>query len=163
MKPQPFPHGNINPGVQCGIDFPSWIGDCCGMGLVTTMVKLGNPRKPELGSLERKAMADSGALHLCIPASLAQELELESGQKRKVATADGKSHECDYVGPITLTVCGRECFTGAIVIGDEVLLGAVPMEDMDLWISPAQHRLVPNPASPDIPLSVAKGLRVLRD
>ena len=72
------------------------------MGLVTAMVKLGNSRKPDLGTLERKAMADSGALHLCIPASLAQELELSSGQKRRVTTADGKSHECDYVGPIPL-------------------------------------------------------------
>ncbi len=79
---------------------------------------------------------------------------------RSLATADGQVHECPYVGPITVKVSNRQCFTGAVVIGDEILLGAVPMEDMDLWISPSQHRVVPNPVSPDIPLSVAKGMRV---
>jgi clan AA aspartic protease len=131
------------------------------MGLVTTPISLKNPRHPELPPIQRQAMADSGALHLCIPAELALELRLDELPKRKVSTADGKSHECAYVGPILIKVCDRECFTGALVLGDEILLGAVPMEDMDLWISPARHTLVPNPASPDIPLSVAKGFRVL--
>ena len=108
-------------------------------------------------------MADTGALHLCIPKALSEELGLEALHTRRVATADGQSNECPYVGPLAIKVCGRECYTGAVVIGDEVLLGAVPMEDMDLWISPAKHQVVPNPASPEIPLSVAKGLRQLRE
>lgn len=106
-------------------------------------------------------MVDSGALHLCIPQVVAEELHLEEIHKRRVTTADGQTHECPYVGPLAIRVCGRECFTGAVVIGDEILLGAVPMEDMDIWISPSKHMVVPNPASPDIPLSVAKGMRDL--
>lgn len=131
------------------------------MGLVTTDIEFTNPQTPNKAPVTRQAMADSGALHLCIPESLSEELELEKLHTRRVATADGTSHECPYVGPIAIKVCGRECYTGAVVIGDEILLGAVPMEDMDLWISPARHQVVPNPASPDIPLSVAKGLRQL--
>jgi len=133
------------------------------MGLVTTAVTLANPRKPKLAARSRSALADSGALHLCIPAELAGELELEELHTRRVSTADGTSHECPYVGPIKVSVCGRECYTGAVVLGDEILLGAVPMEDMDLWISPSRHQVVPNPASPDIPLSVAKGYRLLAE
>ena len=34
-------------------------------------------------------------------------------------------------------------------MGDEVLLGAVPMEDMDLIVSPAHRKLVVNPESPE--------------
>jgi hypothetical protein len=60
---------------------------------------------------------------------------------------------------VIVQALNRECFAGAVVMGDEVLLGAVPLEDMDLWVSPALHKLVPNPASPDIPMSVAKGFR----
>jgi len=132
------------------------------MGLVKAKVELRNPRKTDEIGIEREALVDTGALHLCIPASLAEALELETQQTRRVSTADGQQHECPYVGPIALKVGDRECFTGAVVIGNEVLLGAVPMEDMDLWISPSLHQVVPNPASPDIPLSVAKGLRNLR-
>jgi len=42
----------------------------------------------------------------------------------------------------------RACFTGALVLGDEVLLGAVPMEDMDMLLSPAKHAVIVNPAKP---------------
>lgn len=131
------------------------------MGLVSTKISLSNPRKPSLATMEREALADSGALHLCIPAAVAAELELEELHMRRVSTADGRSHDCPYVGPIQIKVAGRECFTGALILGNEILLGAVPMEDMDLWISPSRHAVIPNPASPEIPLSVAKGIRWL--
>ena len=74
---------------------------------------------------------------------------------RMVGLADGPSKEVPCEGPVIVSVLGRECFTGAIVMGDEVLLGAVPMEDLDLWISPALNRLVPiQPAR--YPMSVAR-------
>ncbi len=44
----------------------------------------------------------------------------------------------------------------ALVLGDSVPLGAVPMEDMDVLISPSQQALNVNPESPNIPVSVAK-------
>ena len=52
----------------------------------------------------------------------------------------------------------RECVTGALVSGNQVLLGAIPMEDMDLIIEPAKLRVSVNPLSPNIPLSLAKGI-----
>jgi len=36
-----------------------------------------------------------------------------------------------YVGPVEVKFENRSCFTGALVLGDEVLLGAIPREDMD--------------------------------
>lgn len=50
----------------------------------------------------------------------------------------------------------RGCFTGALVLGDEILLGAVSMEDMDLVVSPATRSVTVNPASPNVPSSTAK-------
>ena len=35
-----------------------------------------------------------------------------------------------YAGPIEILFENRNCFVGALVLGDEVLLGVVPMEDM---------------------------------
>lgn len=37
------------------------------MGLVNTNLLLRNPRKPELTHVEVEALADTGAVHLCIP------------------------------------------------------------------------------------------------
>ena len=45
---------------------------------------------------------------------------------------------------------------GAMMLGDETLLGAIPMEDMDLVVLPARRELVVNPQSPNIPMSVLK-------
>ena len=60
------------------------------------------------------------------------------------------------MGPVAIRFDNRGCFTGALVFGDEVLLGAVPMEDMDVLVSPATQSLVVNPDSPNIATSVAK-------
>ena len=50
----------------------------------------------------------------------------------------------------------RRCFTGAMVLGTEVLLGAIPMDDMDLVLRPQLQSVDVNPESPNIPMSVAK-------
>ena len=39
---------------------------------------------------------------------------------------------------------------GALVLGDEVLLGAIPMEEMDLVVSPRDRTVDVNPDSPNI-------------
>jgi clan AA aspartic protease len=126
------------------------------MGLIHADVSLRNPRFPDLRTISVRALADTGALHLCIPEQLATELRLETVYEREVMTADGVKRLCPYVGPIELRFGSRVCFTGALVLGDEVLLGAVPMEDMDLVISPATRTITVNPASPDVASSTVK-------
>lgn len=44
------------------------------------------------------------------------------------------------------------------MFGNQVLLGAIPMEDMDLIIEPSRQKVTVNPASPNIPLSLAKSV-----
>nr|VFJ65777.1 MAG: clan AA aspartic protease, AF_0612 family [Candidatus Kentron sp. DK] len=101
-------------------------------------------------------MVDTGALMLCIPEHVALQLELEENRKREVTTADGSRHKVSYVGPIEVIFENRNCFVGALVMGNEVLLGAVPMEDMDLIISPAHRKLVVNPQNPNFPHALVK-------
>jgi len=129
------------------------------MGLIYADLSLANPRKPELKPMQVRALADSGALHLCIPKHIAIQLDLEELYTREVTTADGSKHLCPYVGPIQLKFENRGCFTGALVLGNEVLLGAVPMEDMDVLLSPAKQAVIVNPESPNIAASIAKGLQ----
>jgi len=126
------------------------------MGLIRTKISLKNPKNSNLEPIEVEALVDTGALHLCIPEHIAIQLELEELHKREVATADGARHVCPYVGPIEVRFENRACFAGALVLGDEVLLGAVPMEDLDILVSPSGQNVVVNPQSPNIPSSVAK-------
>ena len=67
---------------------------------------------------------------------------------------DGRNIEAPYVGPVRLDVAGRVCFVGALVFGDEVLLGAIPMEDLDLLVDPARKQVIPRDLRG--PVSVAK-------
>lgn len=126
------------------------------MGLITTEITLENPRQEGSNPYTAQALVDTGALHLCIPEHVALQLGLKELQKREVTTADGTSHLCPYVGPVEVSFGNRSCFTGALVLGDEVLLGAVSMEDMDLVALPAERKVIPNPKSPNIPASVVK-------
>ena len=121
------------------------------MGHVFADIELSNPRQPELTSLHVKALADTGALMLCIPEHVALQLQLGTQSMREVTVADGRKMEVPYVGPLKVSFGNRFCFVGALVLGDEVLLGAVPMEDMDLIVSPARRELTVDPASPNVP------------
>ena len=42
------------------------------------------------------------------------------------------------------------CLTGALVLGESVLLGAILIEDMDLVIHPAKLKITVNPNNPNI-------------
>ena len=70
--------------------------------------------------------------------------------------ADGSRKLVSYVGPIEIRFKNRVGFAGALVMGDQVLLGAIPMEDMDLLIIPKTRSLDVNPNSPNIATSLAK-------
>lgn len=131
------------------------------MGLVSGKVVLKNPRLPELEAVEIDALADSGAVHLCIPEQVMIQLKLEAIDSKEVTLADGKRAVVPYVGPIEVRFKNRVGFAGALVMGDQVLLGAIPMEDMDLVIIPRTRMLDVNPNSPNIASTIAKQARVL--
>lgn len=126
------------------------------MGLTRAKLGIKNARKSELEPVEVDALADSGAVHLCIPEHIRIQLGFEEIAKKEVTLADGSKKLFPYVGPVELHFKNRVGFAGALVMGDEVLLGAIPMEDMDLIIIPRTRTLDVNPGSPNIATSVAK-------
>ncbi|MEI7501394.1 MAG: clan AA aspartic protease [Bacteroidota bacterium] len=124
------------------------------MGIVRTIIRLSNPRFPEMHPIEVDCLVDTGALHLCITESQAIQLRLEEFEKRPVTLADGVVHQIPYVGPVKTDWNGRVSFTGALVLGNECLLGAIPMEDMDIMVHPSRQTVIANPLHPNIPASV---------
>jgi clan AA aspartic protease len=128
------------------------------MGLAYARVKLANPRFPDLAPVEVHALADTGSVHLCIPEHIAIQLNLEEVDRREVTLADGSRQTVPYMGPISIFVANRRGFAGAMVLGSQVLLGAIPMEDMDLVINPKTQQVIANPVNPNIAGSIAMGL-----
>ncbi len=124
------------------------------MGLVFAEFKLRNPVLATLPAMDVRALVDTGALMLCVPAAVAAQLGLRELERREVTLADGGKHAVPYVGPVQVSFGRRSCFVGAFVLGEQVLVGAIPLEDMDLVISPATRQVVVNPASPDIPSAI---------
>jgi clan AA aspartic protease len=120
------------------------------------MLSLRNPRLPDRAPVEVEALADTGSVFLIIPEHVRRELALDDHDHKGVTLADGSRHSFPYVGPIETRFKNRSAFVGAIVMGDQVLLGAIPMEDMDLVVSPRDHRVDVNPLSPDIASAFAK-------
>ena len=126
------------------------------MGLVSAEITLENPREPALQPVKVQALVDSGAVHLCIPEHIRIQLKLDEIDKKEVTLADGRKKLVPYVGPIMIRFKNRVGFAGALVIGDQVLLGVIPMEDMDLVILPKERTLDVNPYSPNIGTSIVK-------
>lgn len=116
---------------------------------MTATVSLSNPSEPSLRAIDTSALVDTGALMLCIPEHVAAQLKLGKRAPREIGRADGSTRMVDYVGPVEVKFQNRSCFVGALVLGDEVLLGAVPMEDMDLVVVPSTQTLEVNPKSPN--------------
>jgi len=126
------------------------------MGLVIAEITLENPREPTLQPIKVEALVDSGAVHLCIPEHVRIQLKLEEIDKKEVTLADGGKKLFSYVGPILIRFKKRIGFAGALVMGDQVLLGVIPMEDMDLVVLPKERILDVNPYSPNIATSIVK-------
>ena len=128
------------------------------MGLVYADIELLNPKEQALKPMSVKALVDTGAITLCIPQHIVFQLKLETLEQREVTTADGQKNLVPYVGLIQIRFENRNCFTGALVLGDSVLLGAIPLEDMDLVVNSRLQTLTVNPESPNIPTALVMRL-----
>jgi clan AA aspartic protease len=126
------------------------------MGLVFSNITLSNPVIGSMKPIDVLSLVDTGVTYLCIPQHIANQLELNELQKSEVTLADGSSSLVPYVGPIKVAFENRICFVGAMVLGDQCLLGAIPMEDMDLIVHPKLLKLSVNPSSPNIASGLAK-------
>ena len=126
------------------------------MGFTNAKLLLRSPRQESWQPIEVDALADSGAVHLCIPAHIQLQLGLEEVGKKEATLADGSKTLVSYVGPVELHFKNRVGFAGALVMGDQVLLGAIPMEDMDLVVIPKTRTLDVNPDSPNVATSIVK-------
>lgn len=87
-----------------------------------------------------EALVDTGSYMLAINENIQEFLDLPIVKKRKAKLANGEIIECNVVSCVELKFKNRRTMCNAIVLpGDsEVLLGAIPIEDIDVLIHPLQ-------------------------
>jgi clan AA aspartic protease len=145
------------------------------MGLVYADIELINgddmvlARKHHIGEEDIKRMhvnmlVDSGAYNLCINESIQEQMQFLVVEKRKAETADGRIVELDVVDNVQLRFKNRATTCRAMVLpgNSEPLLGAIPLEDMDVLIHPQRQELIVNPEHPYFAQMKLKGIRDAR-
>ena len=125
------------------------------MGLVYENITLKNAT--DLISVERKmmkesevrqikvlAMVDTGADTLVINDAMREELGLKLMGERQVSMANDTNEMCKITEPIMVYWKERSAVTRAIVLpgASEVLLGAIPLEEMNVMVDPKSQSLV---------------------
>ena len=95
-------------------------------------------------------LVDSGALMLSINEAIKTQLGLQQVDVRSAQLADGTLIDVEVVGPVEVRFANRRSSVDAMVLPGtaEPLLGAIPLEDMDVLVDPQQRRLVVNPEHP---------------
>lgn len=133
------------------------------MGLVHAEIKITNSGDLEVfkrGYIQKEevrfetvsALVDSGAYMLCINEHLQNQLGLRTIDTMEAELADGSIKIVDIVGPVEVNFENRSTSCRAAVMPGqaEILLGAIPMEDMDVIIHPKKQILIVNPENPYI-------------
>ena len=140
-----------------------------GMGLVYAEIQLTNEddlafqrrgwtAEAEIRRVTTRALVDSGALDLVINEDVQERLNLPVLHQRTIWLADETQRIVDMVGPVEVRFENRSTIVKAIVLpgAEEVLLGAIPLEGLDVLIDPTLEKLVVNPKSPNMGTSKVK-------
>jgi clan AA aspartic protease len=98
----------------------------------------------EVREMTVRALVDTGAGTLVINETVQKELGLAIESTGRLTLADGTTEECQLTEPVKVCWKNRSTSCEAIVMvnGDEVLLGAIPMEAMDLVVNPAKQEVI---------------------
>ncbi len=133
------------------------------MGLVYAEIRLVNGgdlymakkniiQSEAVRAINVKMLVDSGAYMMAINEETMIQLGLESEEERSAQLADGSIVSLPIVGPIDVFFENRKSTCNAMVLpgNTEMLLGAIPMEEMDVRIHPNTNKLIVNPAHPNI-------------
>ena len=108
-----------------------------------------------------KALVGRGAGSLAINERIQKRLCLPHLRVGVAELADGSKISVEVVGPVGVRFQNRETVAYAHVLprNAEPLLGALPLDDMDLVLHPKKQLLEVNPASPDQPIIKLKKCR----
>lgn len=100
----------------------------------------------------------TGAYMLIINGQIKRQLDLPLIERQVFRMADESEREAEVVGPVEIRFENRRATVDAVVLDEdnEVLLGSIPLEDLDVLVDPKQQRLIVNPESPEMAMKYLK-------
>jgi clan AA aspartic protease len=101
---------------------------------------------------ETEALIDTGTVRSTIPPAVADRLGLFRLGHTDAKYADGRVEEVDVTEAIAIEILGREAVTTAMVLGEQILLGVIVLEELDLMVDCHCNRLVPFQGTWDQPV-----------
>ena len=101
-------------------------------------------KNQEIRQITVKALADKSAWTLVINEAIRQQLGLRKMETKTGTLADGSITEYCMAGPVKVIWKNRNTNCDAIVLpeADDILLGAIPLEAMDLIVHPREEIVV---------------------
>jgi clan AA aspartic protease len=116
------------------------------------LVQEGYLTADQVRRLKVMALVDSGASLLTITPALRDVLSLRTVDYMEAELADGSIIQADVVGPVEVRFANRQAIVSALVLpgAADVLLGAIPMQILDVLVDPKRERLIVNPDSPEM-------------
>jgi len=108
------------------------------------LIRRGHMDPDEMRKIRVLALVDSGALHMAINENIQEVLQLPVIGKEKTQLASGQVVQYDIVGPLEVRFGEYTAYCSAVVLPGEAepLLGAIPMEAMNVIIHPSRQELV---------------------
>ena len=93
------------------------------------------------------ARVDTGATLLSLPTRLIRQLGLEEQYRKRVRSSVGVS-EAGVYDAVRLIIQGRICTMDVMEVPDDtpVLIGQLPLEQLDFVVDMRSHSLIGNPA-----------------
>jgi clan AA aspartic protease len=120
------------------------------------LARRGQISPTEIRRYEADAMVDTGAVRSVVPSHVAQRLGLASRGQRIVEYGDGRKEAVDIIGPLVINILDRDTLEETLVFGDEILVGRTVLNKLDIVVDCNNHRVIPNPAHPDQPVTKVK-------
>lgn len=125
------------------------------------LVRNGYKQKDQVRELDVDVLVDSGAIDLCINEEIKGQMDLATVENTKARLADGSLVDVEIVGPVTIKFLNRQTTVNAVVLpgNAEPLLGAIPLEGLDLIIDPLDQKLKLPPMRPNKSVRILAGLQ----
>jgi clan AA aspartic protease len=107
-------------------------------------VRRGYIKEPEVRETTVRAVVDTGAINLVINEDVRQELGLTIMSTGEATLANDQKVVCQLTEPVAIHWKNRVTSCQALVVpgNREVLLGAIPLEGMDLMVNPVGQELI---------------------
>ncbi|MDX1955719.1 MAG: hypothetical protein SFU20_09315 [Chitinophagaceae bacterium] len=105
----------------------------------------------EVRHINLRILVDTGAYQMCINESVREILDLPILEERWVELGDSRWVKLPIAGPVEVRFENRMAICNAIVLPGEAepLLGAIPLEELDVIIDSKRQELLINPVHPD--------------